>query len=311
TFTISGGLGTYSATATVVSSPGTWACPLVGSNYNCSSAAVLSGTPNLSITASDGASATTPGATTASASVAVTVNVAMAVTPLGGAAPEAVTGRSYGSAASGCSGGACLPLQYSVVGGLGNYQAGTLAVADSASDSLTCTVASLTYSCSSGAINGNATASAAMTMTAVEAGNASTPGGTAIDASRTLAIQSALAISQNLGTAWPDAVQNRSYGGSGFTSAQFSATGGISGYTFTTANFPSPFTCSGSPTYSCSSASITSAPAVFHPQVTVKDTGNPATPQGSVSTSASTTLNVNRSEEHTSELQSLAYLVCR
>ncbi|HKV48910.1 MAG TPA: YncE family protein [Candidatus Acidoferrales bacterium] len=292
-FTISGGLGTYAATAGVVSAPGTWTCALAGSNYNCSSTAVISGTPNLSITASDGASPTTPGATTASATVAVTVSPSMAVTPLGGAAPDAVTGRSYGSAASGCSGGACLPLQYSVAGGLGNYQAGTLAVADSASDSLACSVASLTYSCSSGAVNGNATASAAMTMTAAEAGNASTPGGTAVDVSRTLAIQSALAISQNLGTAWPDAVQNRSYGGSGFTSAQFSATGGISGYTFTTANFPSTFTCSGSPTYSCSSASITSAPAVFHPQVTVKDTGNPATPQGSVSTSASTTLNVN------------------
>ena len=299
TFTISGGLGTYSANATVVSAPGTWACPLVGSNYNCSSAAVVFGTPNLSITASDGASATTPGATTASASIAVTVKVAMAVTPLGGAAPDAVTGRSYGSAASGCSGGACLPLQYSVAGGLGNYQAGTLAVADSASDSLTCTVASLTYSCSSGAINGNATASAAMTMTAVEAGNASTPGGTAIDASRVLAIQPVISLTPAV---FATAVNGRSYG-VGATcgaagnvacqTAQFAVSGGLGGYAANRSPSSAPGTWScvlASTNYDCSSSSVSAAgpfPVSANLSLSTTDTGNASTPSGTSSTSTS------------------------
>ncbi|HEY6467401.1 MAG TPA: YncE family protein [Candidatus Acidoferrales bacterium] len=300
-FTVSGGQGTYAATATIVSAPGTWACPLSGSQYNCSSASVGSGT-TLSITASDGASATTPGQTTASASVPITINAAMAVTPLGGAASDAVTGRSYGSAASGCTSTPCTPIKYSVANGLGNYQPGSIAVADSASDSFACTVASLTYSCSSGAVNGSAISNAVMTMTAMESGNQSTPGGAATDSTRTISIQSALAISQSLGATWPDAVNGRSYGTgtacgalgtSPCVAAQFTASGGTGSYLFSTSNFPLPaFVCSGSPTYSCSSAGITSAAGTFHPQVTVQDGGDASTPSASVSTPSTTALTV-------------------
>ncbi len=299
-FTISGGLGTYSASATVVSAPGAWTCPLTASNYNCSSTGVVSGTPTLSITASDGASATTPGATTASANVAVTVDVAMAVTPLGGAAPDAVTGRSYGSAASGCSGGACLPLKYAVSGGLGNYQAGTLAVADSASDSLPCAVASLTYSCSSGAINGNATSNAAIAMTALESGNTSTPGGTATDVSRTLTIQPAISLTP---AAFAIAVNARSYG-IGATcgaagnvtclSAQFAISGGLGGYAAsrTPSSAPGTWNCVlVSTNYDCSTSTVSATgpyPASANLSLSTTDTGNASTPSGSSSTSTGT-----------------------
>jgi hypothetical protein len=298
-FTISGGLGTYAATAAIVSAPGTWTCPLSGSQYSCSSASVGSGS-SLSITASDSASATTPGQTTASASVAITVNPAMTVTVLGGAAPDAVTGRSYGSASTGCTSTPCAPVQYTVAGGLGNYQSGALVVSDSASDSLTCTVASFTYSCSSTAINASAITGAAMTMTAPESGNQSTPSGTATNTSRTLTIQPALAIAQNLTTTWPDAVNGRSYGtgstcgAGGVTSceaAQFTASGGTGGYIFSSANLTTlGFSCSGSPTYSCSATTVTvaSPPQTVNPQGTVKDSGNASTPLASVSTPTTT-----------------------
>jgi hypothetical protein len=126
-------------------------------------------------------------------------------------------------------------------------------------------------------------------MTAMESGNASTPADTATD-THTINIQPKVVLAQSLGASWPAAVQNRSYGGGGFSNAVFSATGGIGSYVFpstTPTSFPhsTDFSCvTASSTYTCSAVSVTAAPATYNPQVVVKDTGNTSTPASSTST---------------------------
>jgi sugar lactone lactonase YvrE len=299
-FAVAGGLGTYSANATIVSAPGAWTCPLAGTNYNCASTSVVSGTPNLSITAADAGNAATPSQTTSAASVAITVNPQLALTPPA-SVPDAVTGRAFGSG-SGCSGGACAAIKYVISGGLGNYLAGTLAVGNGSSDTLACSVAALTYSCTTATINGGAVSNALLTMTAPETGNVSTPSASVVDTSRTLNIDSKIVLTPSLGTTWPAAVQGRAYAGAGFSADQFTAANGIPPYVFpatTPATFPSGFSCPAvlGATYTCSATSVTAASAVFHPQVTVQDTGNASTPASTVATdpasqvTASLTLN--------------------
>ena len=277
-FTISGGLGTYSASAAVVSAPGTWNCPLAGSNYNCSSAAVVSGTPNLSITASDGANATTPGATTASAIVAVTVNPALAITPPA-AVPDAVTGRAYGTTST-CTGGSCVPLQYVVTGGLGTYGAGALTAG---SNTFNC-AGTGTYLCSIGTMSGSGTQTLSMTVSDV--GNASTPAAPVNDASKSINILSKVTLANaNLGTTWPNAVQGRAYAGTGFTSDQFAVANGIGPYTFLApSGFPTGFTCTPAATTDTCSATIVGTAGNYNPQITVQDTGNASTPKSTVVT---------------------------
>jgi hypothetical protein len=278
-FTISGGLGTYAANATIVSAPGAWTCPLSGSQYNCSSALVGSGT-TLSITASDGATATTPGQTTASASVPITVNAALVLAPPA-TVNDAVTGRPYGTG-SGCTGGSCVALQYALTGGLGTYGTPVLTAGP---NTFACTGTG-TYTCSIATISGSGAQT--LSMAIPDSSNASTPTATATDTSKSITIDGKVALANaNLGTTWPDAVQNRSYAGSGFTVDQFTATGGIGAYAFLApGGFPTGFSCVTAATTDTCSATSVGTPGSYGPQITVHDTGNASTPQSTVTTDA-------------------------
>lgn len=276
-FTVSGGQGTYAANATIVSSPGTWTCPLSGSQYNCSSASVGSGT-TLSITASDGASATTPGQTTASASLPITVNPALVLT-VPGTVNDAVTGRPYGTGL-GCTGGSCIALQYSLAGGLGTYGAPVLTAGP---NTFSCT-GTATYLCSIASVSGSGTQT--LSMSIPDSSNTSTPAATATDTSKSINIDAKVALENaNLGATWPDAVQNRAYAGSGFTADQLTATGGIGAYTFLApTGFPTGFTCITAATTDTCSATAVATSGSYSPQITVHDVGNASTPQSTTTT---------------------------
>jgi hypothetical protein len=279
-FPITGGLGTYAANATIVTAPGTWICALTGSQYNCSSTAVGSGT-SLSITANDGGSATTPGQTTAAASVALTVDPAMVLTPPA-TVNDAVTGRPYGTG-SGCTGGSCVALQYSLTGGLGSYGAPTLTAG---SNTFGCT-GTATYNCFIAAVSGSGTQT--LSMTIPDSSNASTPTANATDATKSITIQPKVTLADaNLGTTWPAAVQNRGYAGSGFTADQITAANGIGAYTFSSSGLPTGLTCTpAGATDTCSATAVTGAPTNYSPQITVQDTGNASTPKATVGTDPS------------------------
>lgn len=293
-FTVAGGTGNYQASISDTTGGGTaFTCPLTGTTYNCSTPDVAdpAGNMTLALTTSDTGNLTTPGVVASGpANTNITVAGVMQATPPG-SVPAAVIGRAFGTG-NGCNPGpACAALQYTVSGGLGNYQAGTLG---DGTDSMVCSVAAGTYSCSIAAIAAGAGAPT-LTLTAPENGNASTPGANAIDASKTLTINAKLSLASSLGATWPNAVTSRAYGtGNGCTptsacSAEvFTASNGIGAFTFpgsTPGSFPAGFNCaSGATTYTCTAANVTAAAAGFNPSVTVVDAGNASTPAATIAT---------------------------
>lgn len=294
TFPVSGGVGTYSANATVTSAPGTWTCSLSGLNYNCSSASVSGATGPLSITTSDTGNAATPGATTPTAA-SVTVNVASQMTLVPPVSiPDAVTGRAFGTGA-GCTSGACSAIQYAVTGGLQNYTAGTMAIQGDGADTIGCSVASSIYSCSIGTINGATASNAVVTVTANETGNASTPGGTAQDHTRSMNIQPKVTLAVSPDPASNPAVQSRTYGigggcsgtGGACAAPTYTPSGGLTtGYTFGLAgSTPAGVNCSpngGNTAFLCSGTTSSTA-ATSNFTVTASDLGNASTPSATAS----------------------------
>jgi hypothetical protein len=275
-FSASGGLGVYSATPNIVTAPGTWSCLVAGANYSCATTSVSAAspypaTPALSLSISDVPNASSPSATSNTASATLTVNAPMTV-----GAPAtvnaAVSGRSYGTAGN-CTGGACIGITYTVSGGLGNYGPGTLTAGG---NTFTCTGTG-PYVCNDTDVTGPGAPT--LTMSIPETGNNSAPAATATDTTRTLTVGSPITVTSSQTGTWSVAVQGRTYG-EGSTPNNFSASGGISPYvSFTPSNFPAGFTCNQSgATANCNSADVTGGPGTFSPRVTVVDTGNASTP---------------------------------
>jgi DNA-binding beta-propeller fold protein YncE len=280
-FAISGGIGVYAANATITSQPGTWACPLQGTNYACNASSVSNATTStLTLSASDTASATTPSGTSNTASISLSVGAPLALTPPA-SVNDAVAGRPYG-VGSNCTGGACTGISYTVSGGLGNYGAATLTAG---ANTFSCS-AGPTYTCNKSAITGSG--SQTLTMSVSETGNAWTPGATATDTTKSLTIDQPLTLTATIPSPWPTAVRGRTYGEIG-TALQFNATNGIPPYvSFTPSNFPdNTFVCSSQATStSCSSGDVTGAASAtpYSPAVTVVDTGNASTPPATTTT---------------------------
>ena len=301
-YTIANGLGGYSPGPVTVgplsctfTSTGTFA-----GNYSCatSSESSLPSSATLSLTVSDIANSATPSGTVTDSSKSLPIQAEMTVTPPA-STPTAVHGRAYGTG-TGCSGGACQPLQYSVTNGLGNYTL-TGSSLITPSDVFTCTLTSPTFSCSKTAIAGAGGTNPTLTFTGAETGNASTPSKGVTDTSKALSTNAEMVLTPP--GVIPVAVTGRSYGvgstcGASGTSAcaplSYSITNGLGNYqtlgTMTTT--AGTFSCllSGT-TYQCSSADITGAgsPALT---VSVSEPGNSSTPGNSLSDN-SKTLSIN------------------
>lgn len=290
------GLGGY--TFTPQNFPIGFTCTTNSNNGSCSAASVggSAGTlSNLTLTVSDAANASTPGnSVTSSPATSLTVQAEMTVTPPA-ITPTAVHGRAYGMG-TGCSGGACQPLQYSLSNGLGNYSL-TGSSLSTPSDVFTCTLVSPTFLCSKSAIAGAGGSNPTLTFTGAETGNASTPSNGVTDTSKTLSTNAEMVLTPP--AVIPVAITGRSYGvgstcGASGTSAcaplSYSITNGLGNYqtpgTMTTT--AGTFSCIlSATTYQCTSPDITGSgsPAL---SVSVSETGNSSTPGNSLSDNSKT-----------------------
>lgn len=303
-YSLSSGLGNYTLTGSSLTWTGggqtvpftlVLAAP-VFSGSTASFAPAVTGVGTLAFTGAETGNVSTPGNNVTNSAKTLTLNPEMTVTPPA-VVPPAVNGRVYGTG-SGCSGGACVPLQYTVNNGTGNFTL-TGSSLKTTSDTFSLALAAPTFSGSDAAINATGGTNLTLTFTGVDAGNASTPGNLVIDSSKTLSTNTALAIQlvQNAVTNPPSllpAVTNRTYGVIG-ASPVYTASGGIGAYTFPTspAPFPAGFACgTTATTYTCSANPVSAAAQNYAGlNVPVSDTANASTPSGTAT--ATTSLLVN------------------
>ncbi|MGA3323475.1 MAG: hypothetical protein ABSF45_03320 [Terriglobia bacterium] len=311
-----GGLSGYSYAFTVNSDAGGFTCTGSGATTtsDCSASpvtAAANASPYTSVHASvtDTANASTPTNTIPSANDSLTVNPEITVTaPV--TVPPTVHNRAYGTG-SGCSGGTCAPIQYSLNGGLGLYTL-TGSSLTTPADTFTCSLATSTFSCSVAPIAGAGGTNPTLTFKGAETGNASTPGNTVTDTQKSVVINNQVALAQSLGASWPDGVNGRAYGGNvagcyngastvNCASAVYTASNGlgsVGGYIWpalgAAGNNLQPLGFSScalstvtnsNDTDSCSAASISALPSSpggpsisYGPSVTVTDTPNASTP---------------------------------
>lgn len=310
-YTITGGLGGYSSTPTRNLYPATFACPFasvssLSGTYTCSSASGVtgSGSPAVSITASDTANTSTPTASATSNTATLPISPALSLTPPATVNP-AVQNRAYGQG-SGCSGGGCVPVPYVISGGTTQYS--STATLNSGAGTFTCSLVSTTYDCSSASITGVA-GNYTLNFTASDIADASTPASSVPDSSKSVLVNAPLALTLTSG-APAAAVAGRAYGsGIGCTGGggacapiTYSIANGLGGYTTSIAVVGNPTTITGlgctlsSSTYSCSATTLgpsTLSPAVTDTlAVTTSDTANASTPSANISNNtASLTIN--------------------
>ena len=299
-YAVANGLGGYTA-GPVTAGPLSCTFASTGTftgNYTCSSASEAATPPSAAVALSvtDTANVTTPSGTTTDNSETLPINAALSLTPPA-TVPTAVNLRSYGSAATGCSGGACVPLSYTVANGLGSYTAN--ATLTTAAGTFACPLTATVYNCSSTSITGAGGTAPALSLSVTEAGNASTPGGTVTDNSKTLAINSELTVTPP--ALVPPAVQGRAYGvgigcsgpGGNCAPLQYSLSNGLGNYSLALSSLTTTsdaFTCTlASPVFSCNKPAIVGA-ANLALTFTGGETGNASTPGNSV-TDTSKTLN--------------------
>jgi hypothetical protein len=290
TYTIQsgGGLGGYSFQLNVAGDFGGFTCSAGGSSSNCTAGGVTAtaGTYNsVHASVTDTGNASTPSNTVASANGNLTIGPAMTVTPPA-TVPAAVYNRPYG-VGSGCSAGACRPLQYSLSGGLQNYTL-TGSSLSTPSDTFVCTIAANTFSCSKPAIGGAGGTAPTLTFIGVETGNASTPGNTETDTSQTLTVRGQLSISLPSPSPIPDAVTGRPYGTPSGTQDLIYALPsgqGLPPVTLAGLGFPSPIACTtvnnatdSSDSMHCSSGGAGVSGTTGTGTVTAMDTANATTP---------------------------------
>lgn len=320
TYNATGGIGTYSFTLpSAAGSPGANNTPAgincaasSGTQVVCTSgASPVSGTPggySFGITVNDTANATTPGSATSG--TAKTVTEALTIEPPLAFSPTsqsltnpAVLGRAYGEGA-GCSGGGCVPFDYTLSGGLSGYQS-TI----SSTNGIACALQAdgKTYQCSSTSISGSA-GTAALNFSATDTANASTPSGqasgTQATATASLPINAAMTITPPASLA--PAVTGRTYGsgsscsGGTCTPIVFNIQGGLGGYssTATPAGFPGAFSCAFgsagvlSGTYSCSNSAGVTGSGTASLTISASDTANASTPTVTATSSPAASLTI-------------------
>lgn len=309
-YNISGGLGGYSATPTISGFPGTFTCPLNASGlsgtYSCSTAVAVAGTnpATLSLTASDTANSATPAGTLTSNSVSLGIAQPLTLTLTSGAPPPAVFGRAYASG-SGCSGGTCAPVVYTIANGTGVYPAS--ATLTTSAGPFACALAGSAYDCSSAGITLNPgvnPATESLNVSVSDVANASTPSAPVSNSAATLTVNPALNIAGPSGTL-AIAVVGRSFGtgstcGASGTAAcasvGYTITGGLGGYSPTpTLNlypttFACPFASTGalSGTYTCSSTGGVTGSGSPSVSITASDTANTSAPTASATGNSAT-----------------------
>lgn len=205
-YAVAGGLGNYAASGNLSETPTAvtgFACPLVGTTYTCSASSLgptslsSAATDTLSMNTTETGNASTPGATSPTdTSLTLTVNpiLALNITPSPISNGTAVTGRSYGTAASpNCAGGtACAPLKFTASFGTGTAYtfSDTLPLS---SAGFACSSASPNYTCTSTDI----TATSAVSLGGVlasNAANASVPAGSSVSVATSLPVNAALSL---------------------------------------------------------------------------------------------------------------------
>lgn len=309
-YNISGGLGGYSPTPTISGFPGTFACPLSASGlsgtYSCSTSSAVTGTSpaTLSLTASDTANTATPAGTLTSNTVSLNIAQPLTLTLTSGAPPTSVFGRAYATG-SGCSGGTCAPVVYTIANGTGIYPAA--ASLTTAAGSFSCALSGSAYNCSSASITlnpGAAPATESLNVSVADVANASTPSASVSNNLATLTVDPALNIAGPSGTL-AVAVDGRTYGagatcgaGGATTCATigYTVTGGLGGYsTAPTLNlypttFACPFTSTGSLSgaYTCSSAGGVTGSGSPSVSITASDTANTSAPTASATSNTAT-----------------------
>jgi len=299
-FAVSGGNASYAASPVITASPGTWVCPLSGTNYACASAAVVVTGPfpviaNLGLNTADSANQSTPSGSSNTATVALTVVGPVALAPPG-SSPVAVNGRAYGQGTNCAPSTNCTGLSYAVSGGLGAYAPAATVV--SAPGTWTCTLGGSAYSCASGSVSatGPFPGSSTLSVMASDLANASTPAVASNTANFSLTVNGPLTVTAPT-TAAPG-VTGRSYGQGSVCSPSacaalpYTVSGGLGGYAAnaTVVSAPGTWSCTlASATYNCSSASVSSAgpfPATPNVSITATDTANQSTPVGTSNTAS-------------------------
>jgi hypothetical protein len=289
-YKLNNGLGNYTATGSSLTTPqDTFTCTLTSPNFFCSDAAIAGTTSPATLTfaGAETGNISTPGNTKTDTSQTLPIVPEMTVTAPTPAA--AVTGRRYGTG-TGCSGGSCVALDYKLNNGLGNYTL-TGSSLTTSQDTFTCTLTSPNFFCSDAAIAGT-TSPATLTFAGAETGNASTPGNTKADTSKSLTITPEMTFSAQPSSPLPTAVVGRLYGSGSGCSPLSACAGltytvpsgsGLGGYTFTPTNFPAGFvTCTTSANSGAcvNSTGVTAATGTTptNLNVSVTDTANQATP---------------------------------
>lgn len=327
---ISGGTDNYLNPATLTTTAGSFTCPLVGSNYDCSTTSPISGAPGsatLNISTFDIANASTPAASTSDRSKSLVIDAPLSSTGPSGTLAAAVSARTYGSGSNCGSGGTspCASIGYTVANGLGGYSGSTSnptpPTLNGYPSSFTCPFTS------TGALSGSYACASTAGVTAVgtavndtvslrisDTPSTTTPSGsTTTLPAATLPVNPAMTIAPAT-TQGPPAlgVVGSAYGsgstcGSAGTSAcapiQYTVSGGLGNYAasaaLTEATTLSGFTCpvSGT-TYSCSATTL--GPATITAQVpndtlsiTTTETGDASTPGGTTPANTSLNLTVN------------------
>src|SRR5579875_349950 len=291
-YTVTGGLGGYSPTPSMSNG---FSCSLTSSSgltgtYQCSSSDVTgSGSPSLTITASDTANASTPAGSARSSAATLTINPEISITATPASFQDGVNGRAYGVGSNCGTGGTdpCEPLTFTASDGLGPpYNFSTTSPFPSGFSCATSGTPVDTYTCSAKAVGTAGSFSPQITVS--DNANTSTPSNSKTFAG-SLLIQPELKITT---TRLANALLDYPY------QQMLFATGGLGGYTWV-APGGTQGACSGSlaptgklPTdillapasgmlsapAGSSSASVKDSDFTF--QVCAMDAGNASTPVG-------------------------------
>lgn len=337
TYTASGGLGGYSfTTPATIASPGAAFPQGIGcsqgaanavNTFSCSAASITatgSSTVNygpVPVTVDDTANATTPdgasSSTTFTLDRTLAVEPPLSITPVAGIdpPPAGVQGRTYGT------GSGFAPLAYVISGGDPPYTNFVLppslpspaaAVGGSTPEGgvpapIACanTVVGTTTEviCSASAAVNAAAGAYPFSFSVSDSGSGETAATSIALPTRTITINAPLAWNgaNPTSNAPPGAVQNRTYGGVGFTPLTYNATGGIGAYSFTLPpqaaapganNTPAGVACvasSGTQVVCTSGASaVSAAPGNYSFSIIVNDTADATTPGSQSSNTAAT-----------------------
>lgn len=304
-FAVSGGTGVYVTPPSITSAAATFACPLSGSAYTCSTPAITASSGTLSLTASDVANTSTPGGTSSPSSITLAINPAMTLTGPSGTLAAAVAGRTYGGTGNNCGSSgtsACAAIAYSINNGLGGYSnpptlnnyPGSFACSFTSGGAL-----SGTYGCNSlTGVTGSGTTS--VSITASDTANASTPSQTINSStSASLTVNPEINLTASPTSPWPEGVIGRHYGDGTQTCSSgpcapitVSVTGGLGpSYVYpslTPSSFPTGFGCTPSglsslTSYTCdATANLSGAVQTYTPIVPVGDQANASTPENTV-----------------------------